>query len=53
MATKRVTLDLDPELYERLRKAAYDRHVSMSDIAREALESALPRSQSKEDDGGD
>lgn len=38
---KRITVDLDEHLFEQLRKAAFDRHQSMSDIVREALEKTL------------
>lgn len=41
MNTKRITVDLDHELYRRLRRAAADREKSMSDITREALETWL------------
>lgn len=39
---KRITVDLEDPLFERLRKAAFDRRESMSDIIRKALEATLP-----------
>ena len=38
---KRITLDLEESLYERLRKAAFDRHESVAAATREALEGWL------------
>lgn len=38
---KRVTIDLEEDLFERLRKAAFDRHEPMAVIVREALEKIL------------
>ena len=40
---RRITVDLDDELHERLHTAAYDRHESMSVIVRRVLDAALPR----------
>jgi len=38
---KRITVDLEEPLYERLRKAAFDRHEPVSAAIREALEAWL------------
>ena len=35
--SKRVTVDLEPSLYELLRARSFQRHVSMADVVREAL----------------
>jgi metal-responsive CopG/Arc/MetJ family transcriptional regulator len=40
---KRITVDLDEGLFERLRRAAFDRREPMSEIVREALEKVLPQ----------
>lgn len=45
----RVTVDLDEPLYEQLRKAAFDRHESVSAALREALKAWLPEDK---DSGG-
>jgi hypothetical protein len=39
---KRITVDLDETLYERLRKAAFDRHESVAASVRAALEAWQP-----------
>jgi plasmid stability protein len=39
----RITVDLDEELYERLRHAAYTEHRSMADIVRELLAAHLAK----------
>ena len=38
----RVTVDLDEDLYERLRAAAYAGHRPMADIVRDLLRQSLP-----------
>lgn len=38
---KRITVDLDDDMAEDLRKAAFDRRESMADIVRKALEKEL------------
>jgi Ribbon-helix-helix protein, copG family len=45
---KRITVDLDEPLYERLRAEAYVKHVSMSEIVRGLLEAHLPSGEPQE-----
>jgi len=47
---KRITVDLKESLYERLRKAAFDRHEPVSATLREALEDWLNH---REAEGGE
>jgi hypothetical protein len=44
---KRITVDLEDQQFERLRKAAFDRHEPMSVIIRDALEKELRELGSK------
>jgi predicted transcriptional regulator len=46
---KRITVDLEDDLYERLRAEAYARHVPMSEIVRDRLASSLPRLPQQDD----
>ena len=48
-AKQRVTIDLEPSLHERLRKAAFERRESMSDIMREALSDWLGKHQEEDE----
>jgi predicted transcriptional regulator len=45
---KRITVDLEDALYERLRKAAFDQHEPVSAATREALEDWLNRREANE-----
>ena len=47
---KRITIDLDEALYERLRKAAFDRHESVAASVRVALEAWLPPEEAPHDE---
>ena len=42
MEWKRITVDLEPAMFDRLRQAAFDRRESMSVIVREGLTAVLP-----------
>ena len=43
---KRVTVDMDDDLYEELRRAAYVEHKAMAEIVRMVLVQALAKDQS-------
>ena len=47
---KRITIDLDETQYERLRKAAFDRHESVAASVRVALEAWLPPEEAPHDE---
>lgn len=48
METRATTVRLPEELYQRLRKAAFDRSVNMTDLVRQGIELRL--AQIKEED---
>lgn len=49
---KRITIDLDERLFERLRKVAFDQHAPMAAIVRNALEQLLPEPSDHEEGAG-
>jgi hypothetical protein len=46
---KRITVDLEDGLYQRLRRAAFDREESVSEAIREALVAWLPGPDQEEE----